>query len=90
MRVTAEPLGYQYSWFDSLCIWQDDTENWHSGSTHMAEVYDSVACNLPATGFPSGRVGSFTLDDTTLYRLKYDCIKHMTPPLHSPRRSWCL
>ena len=45
----ARQLGLSYLWIDSLCIVQDDTEDWMRESIRMAEVYTHAAFNIAAT-----------------------------------------
>ncbi|KAF2005674.1 HET-domain-containing protein, partial [Amniculicola lignicola CBS 123094] len=51
--ILAE-LGFQYIWIDSLCIVQDDLEDWERESKKMGDVYLSAICNLSASGFENG------------------------------------
>jgi hypothetical protein len=50
-------LGFQYIWIDSLCIVQDDPEDWKRESLSMHEVYKNASCNVSASGFPDGAEG---------------------------------
>lgn len=54
-------LGYQHVWIDSLCIIQDDAQDWEYESKRMADVYRNAICNLSASGFSSG-VNGFLMD----------------------------
>jgi hypothetical protein len=45
--VTVE-LGFSYLWLDSLCIRQDDREDWHRESKMMGNVYRYSTCNISA------------------------------------------
>ncbi|KAL1795384.1 hypothetical protein ACET3X_007200 [Alternaria dauci] len=54
-------LGFQYIWIDSLCIVQDDAEDWKRESRLMHEVYRYATCNVSASGFPDPLQG-FVLD----------------------------
>lgn len=38
----ARDLGIRYVWIDSLCIIQDDKEDWQSESSKMAEIFSSA------------------------------------------------
>lgn len=55
-------LGFQYIWIDSLCIVQDDPEDWKRESSLMHEVYRNAICNVSASGFINGQNG-FVLDE---------------------------
>lgn len=50
-------LGFQYIWVDSLCIVQDDPEDWKRESSVMHEVYRNASCNVSASGFINGQKG---------------------------------
>jgi hypothetical protein len=50
-------LGFQYIWIDSLCIVQDDTDDWERESRLMQEVYKNASCNISASGSPDGMTG---------------------------------
>jgi len=39
-------LGYRYLWIDSLCIIQDDAEDWRRESAIMGEIYKGGVCNI--------------------------------------------
>jgi hypothetical protein len=55
-------LGFQYIWIDSLCIVQDDPDDWRRESLLMHEVYRNASCNVSASGFPDPSQG-FILDE---------------------------
>ncbi|KAH6962363.1 heterokaryon incompatibility protein-domain-containing protein, partial [Ilyonectria sp. MPI-CAGE-AT-0026] len=42
-------LGIQYIWIDSLCIIQDDTDDWEKESANMASIYRNAYLNIAAT-----------------------------------------
>ncbi|KAM7183499.1 hypothetical protein V8F33_013546 [Rhypophila sp. PSN 637] len=42
-------LGLQYLWIDSLCIVQDDSNDWQHESTKMTDTYDNAFITLAAT-----------------------------------------
>ncbi len=42
-------LGVQYLWIDSLCIVQDDKEDWNRESKRMEQVFSSAYCTIAAT-----------------------------------------
>jgi hypothetical protein len=45
VKVTRA-LGYSYLWIDSLCIVQDDEDDWRKESALMKEVYCNAVVNL--------------------------------------------
>ncbi|KAK6822847.1 HET-domain-containing protein [Apiospora arundinis] len=53
-------LGLQYIWIDSLCIIQDDPQDWRIQSVQMGSVYQSAACNIAATWASGGSDGCFS------------------------------
>lgn len=54
---TTVNLGFYYIWIDSLCIVQDEPEEWKRESLLMHEVHRNASCNLSAAGFASGENG---------------------------------
>ena len=47
MKITRA-LGLRYIWIDSLCIIQDDAEDWQHEAMRMAEVYHGSYLNIAA------------------------------------------
>ncbi|KAL8638666.1 MAG: hypothetical protein Q9226_008974, partial [Calogaya cf. arnoldii] len=41
-------LGVSYLWIDSLCICQDDQEDWLAESARMGDIYANGICNIAA------------------------------------------
>jgi hypothetical protein len=56
IRVTLA-LGFKYLWIDSLCILQDDDQDWKNESESMAHIYKNAVCNLCASGSTSRSTG---------------------------------
>ena len=52
-------LGYRFLWIDSLCIVQDDEDDWRRESALMSEVYGNAVVNLAATDAEDGSGGLF-------------------------------
>ncbi|KAI0127829.1 heterokaryon incompatibility protein-domain-containing protein [Xylariales sp. AK1849] len=52
-------LGFDYIWIDSLCIIQDDDQDWLGESVLMSDVYGGSALTLAATGAIDGSVGCY-------------------------------
>lgn len=46
-EVTRQ-LGYRYLWIDSLCIVQDDEDDWKSQSEKMGDIFESSCCTIAA------------------------------------------
>lgn len=61
--ITAQ-LGIQYLWIDSLCIVQDDTDDWAKESSMMASIYNNSYLTLAATAAKDGSGGLFKPRDT--------------------------
>ncbi|KAM0276006.1 hypothetical protein ACHAQH_007176 [Verticillium albo-atrum] len=57
--VMTRRLGFQYVWIDSLCIIQDDAEDWEREGATMASVYRNAAVTLAASCAVSGDTGLF-------------------------------
>ncbi|KAF4337775.1 het-domain protein [Fusarium beomiforme] len=52
-------LGYRYLWIDSLCIVQDDEQDWAREAALMHKVYTNADCNLAATASQDSSGGLF-------------------------------
>ncbi|KAK0705485.1 heterokaryon incompatibility protein-domain-containing protein [Lasiosphaeris hirsuta] len=57
--LLVRALKCRYVWIDSLCIIQDDHEDWMVESTKMAEIYQNATLNIAATAMRNGSVGLF-------------------------------
>ncbi|OTB01394.1 hypothetical protein M426DRAFT_323533 [Hypoxylon sp. CI-4A] len=57
--LTVLGLGYSYLWIDSLCIIQEDKEDWDKESRTMADVYSGAVCTIAATSSASSEGGCF-------------------------------
>lgn len=97
----ARYLGFQFLWIDSLCIVQDDPNDWIRESALMMEVYACSSLNIAATSAENGNEGCFfyrkptwrcrTRIEEAGRELDYDFIalRSVIPhkiPLH--RRAW--
>jgi hypothetical protein len=60
-------LGARYLWIDSLCICQDDVEDWAIESSKMADVYADSYLSIAALNAASDSVGCFTTRPTRKY-----------------------
>ncbi|KAH7411560.1 heterokaryon incompatibility protein-domain-containing protein [Phaeosphaeria sp. MPI-PUGE-AT-0046c] len=58
--VVARDLRIPYIWIDSLCIVQDDNDDWLREAATMSSVYGHSTLNIAASGAPSGRFGCFS------------------------------
>ncbi|TVY38528.1 hypothetical protein LOCC1_G007610 [Lachnellula occidentalis] len=61
---TSRYLGLQYLWIDSLCIIQDDPNDWDVESSRMADVYGNSSLNIAASGAADGNAGLFFARDS--------------------------
>jgi Heterokaryon incompatibility protein (HET) len=57
--IIARELGFPYIWIDSLCIIQDDPEDWVRESGMMSSVYGCSSINIAASGALDGSLGCF-------------------------------
>ncbi|KAI0489603.1 heterokaryon incompatibility protein-domain-containing protein [Xylaria cf. heliscus] len=53
-------LGYRYLWIDSLCIIQDQEEDWRTEAKRMGDVYRNGAITLVAAAATSADSGLFS------------------------------
>ncbi|KAE8453294.1 hypothetical protein EG329_011361 [Mollisiaceae sp. DMI_Dod_QoI] len=59
----TQSLGFSYIWIDSLCIVQDDEDDWRQESALMSQVYGNAVVNIAATKAENGSVGLFAERD---------------------------
>lgn len=55
----TQSLGIRYLWIDSLCIMQDDLQDWREQSAVMGEVYGNSYLAVAATRAANGSEGLF-------------------------------
>ncbi|OHE97896.1 hypothetical protein CORC01_06759 [Colletotrichum orchidophilum] len=55
--VITRALGVRYLWIDSLCIIQDDKQDWAFEATRMEHVFSSAFCTIAATSASSSAEG---------------------------------
>ena len=58
MAITRS-LGLRYLWIDSLCIIQDDVNDWRTESARMGEIFKSSLFTIAASWVSSDREGCF-------------------------------
>ncbi|RSL95756.1 hypothetical protein CEP52_011912 [Fusarium oligoseptatum] len=58
MEVTRL-LGIEYIWIDSLCIIQDDADDWVRESANMANIYQQAVLTISADGAADSYAGLF-------------------------------
>ncbi|KAJ5999400.1 HET-domain-containing protein [Penicillium sp. IBT 35674x] len=57
--VFTRKLGYRFLWIDSLCIVQDDSEDWLAEAGRMAGIYEHAALTLAAASSTDSVGGLF-------------------------------
>ena len=57
--IFTKRLEVRYIWIDSLCIIQDDTEDWKTEAQKMCAIYQGSILTLSATKSPGPRGGCF-------------------------------
>lgn len=57
--AVAQKLHVRYLWIDSLCIIQDDLDDWRTESLLMDQVYKNALFNIAATAASDSREGLF-------------------------------
>lgn len=82
--IIARRLGFLYIWIDSLCIIQDDPDDWTRESALMSSVYGCSGLNIAASGAVDGSCGCFFERPSTWrcqvqieaenHLLRYECI----------------
>ena len=55
--TVARKLELKFIWIDSLCIIQDNDDDWKEESSRMAAIYSHSHLNIAATGSSDGRGG---------------------------------
>lgn len=67
----AFKLNIRFIWIDSLCIIQDDEDDWLTQASKMGSIYEGASCNIAATWAPDGDGGCFTKKETRTISLNY-------------------
>jgi Heterokaryon incompatibility protein (HET) len=57
--VVTKALGLRYLWIDSLCIIQDDEDDWLAESKTMGTLYERAVVTLAASTAPDSTHGLF-------------------------------
>lgn len=58
--TSARALDLRYIWIDSLCIVQDDLDDWNREASKMAQVYSGAYVTLAAAASKDGRLSMYT------------------------------
>jgi hypothetical protein len=56
-------LGFRFIWIDSLCIVQDDPDDWKAQASMMGSIYQNACCNIAATWAVNGNDGCFAAEN---------------------------
>jgi hypothetical protein len=67
----ARAIDVQFIWIDSLCIIQDDKEDWKRESARMADIYTNSYINFAATASFDSQGGCFSLRSLVLVSRSY-------------------
>lgn len=62
VQITRD-LGHRYLWIDSLCIIQDDKDDWAQEAALMADVYGNAVCTLAALSSKDSTEGCHLVSD---------------------------
>ena len=57
--IVTHHVGVRYLWIDSLCIYQDDSNDWAFEAANMAAVYRNAFLVIAASSASNGTVGCF-------------------------------
>jgi len=79
----ARFLGISYLWIDSLCIIQDDAQDWESEAAQMANIYGRSTLTIAATQSSSPNAGLFQILPDSLDRaISPSVLPPNAPPLY--------
>ncbi|KAK5629029.1 hypothetical protein RRF57_004744 [Xylaria bambusicola] len=67
-------LGYRYLWIDSLCILQDQLEDWEAEAKKMGEIYRNARFTIVAAAATSADSGCFQDVDVAPLRDRLPCM----------------
>ena len=91
-------LNQRYLWIDSLCVIQDDCDDWHREAPNMGNIYQNSVCTIAALGASNSFAGLFSQREQPCNLPgEIDLIARVSPkklgrveqrPLH--RRAWVL
>lgn len=56
---TTRKLGFRFIWIDSMCIVQDDNDDWAAEAATMCDVYQHSVFTIAAAHAPDGEIGCF-------------------------------
>ncbi|KAH7320754.1 heterokaryon incompatibility protein-domain-containing protein [Stachybotrys elegans] len=81
IKITRR-LGIRYVWIDSLCIIQDDEEDWKSEAQKMGSVYQSAYLTIAASASPDASAHYIEPPrNEKLFKIRYGSEPKSPPPL---------
>ncbi|EPE31036.1 hypothetical protein GLAREA_04003 [Glarea lozoyensis ATCC 20868] len=81
--VLTRALGLRYLWIDSLCIIQDDAEDWRREAATMFQVYSAAEVTIVATSATSTHDGFLKRDLSNMAAAKLEyCLEPDSKPSH--------
>ncbi|KAF4624653.1 hypothetical protein G7Y89_g13520 [Cudoniella acicularis] len=88
--IVTRQLGFQYIWIDSLCIVQNDLQDWERESALMFQIYTGGSCNICAMSAKDGSEGLFFSRNPAALTFKIDLQMEGTSLDDSPlnKRAW--
>lgn len=69
-------IGIEYLWIDSLCIIQDDLDDWRREGSKMASIYANSCITFAASASRSAREGLFRPEAGHLLELRSRIANH--------------
>lgn len=81
IRITRD-LGYRYLWIDSLCIVQDDRDDWAREAQNMPDIYGASTLTIAALSSADGFGGCRTGADDTKQRVTWRRVDVVNPEGH--------
>ena len=72
--IVTRLLGLRYLWIDSLCIIQDDTNDWQVESSKMAAIYEGAHITIAANKTSSDLLGGSELRSTRSVNMQVQAI----------------
>jgi hypothetical protein len=73
--MLARGISIEYVWIDSLCIVQDDTQDWQSEAKKMGSVYSNATLVIAAASAHDSTEGLFTARQTSPASLRVPYIR---------------
>jgi hypothetical protein len=68
----AKALGLEYVWIDSLCIFQDDDDDWRKEASLLSSVYGGSYLNIAASSATSAHQGCYKRTNRLVDGLQVD------------------